>query len=162
MKMGLSLQEVRLGEEREPVSGAPERACRATGGNPQERRDGRGPKQLQSREHYVAPIARAENSTLRSGSSSSSQSDLKIVGKRVQELSSGLPHGAQKAGRTAALRTENKGLILDLVWKVTCLLVCHDGSIPCIGTWNVSGDRWEFTRCIADLAMGPDNCGPSV
>lgn len=91
-----------------------------------------------------------------------SQSGLKIVGKRVQELSFGLPRGRQKPGRKAVFRTENKELILGLVWRVTCLLVCHDGSIPCIGTRNVSGDRWEFARCIADLAMGPDDCDPSV
>lgn len=83
------------------------------------------------------------------------------MGKRVQELSSGLPQGAQKAGSTAVFRAENKGLILDPVWKVTCLSVCHD-SVSSIGTGNVSGDRWEFARCVADLAMGRDNCGSSV
>ena len=110
----------------------------------------------------MRPITRAENSTLWSGSVSSSQSGLNIVGKRVQELSRGVPRGGQKPGRTAIFRTENKALILGLVWKVTCLLVCHDGSIPCIGTRNVSSDRWEFARCIADLAMGPYDCDPSV
>ena len=99
---------------------------------------------------------------LRSGSVFEFPFGLKIVGKRVQELSSGLPRGGQKVGRTAVFRTENKELILGLVWKVTCLLVCHDDSIPRVGTRNVSGDRCGFARCIAGLAMGPDNCGPSV
>jgi hypothetical protein len=90
------------------------------------------------------------------------QSGLNIVGKRVQELSCGVPRGGQKSRRTAVCRTENKELILDLVWKVTCLLVCHDGSIPRNGSRNASSIRWEFACCIADLATAPDDCGPSV
>ena|ERR1700722_405560 len=87
---------------------------------------------------------------------------LKVVGKRVQELSFALPRGGRKRGRTAIFCTENKALIFDPVWKATCLLLGHDGSIPSIGTRHVSDDRWEFAGCIADLAMGRDNCGPSV
>lgn len=157
LKMGLSSRKVCMSKEREPASGAPERARRTTGGNPKAERNGRGPKQLPSRESYVRPRILPCGPAVHRVQSRASR----IVGKRVQELSSGLPQGAQKAGRTAVFRTENKGLILDLVWKVTCLLDCHD-SIPSIGTGSVSGDRWEFARCIADLAMGCDNCGPSV
>ena len=155
--MGRSSRKVCINKERELASGAPERARRTTGGNPKSGRDGRGLKQLPSRESCVRPRILPRGPAL-------DRVQRRPPGSWEKEYRNCPPvflRELRKRGERQYLALKTKDLFLDVVWKVTCLLVCHD-SVSSIGTGNVSSDRWEFARCIADLAMGPYDCDPSV